>query len=266
MLECGSRRYDVRDGTAVAPRVTRFLELPQHSECSVIFAVSPVSFSLDQTWTLVKRLALTCQPRPRCRLLTRPRSKRTGRPAAKSPARRARGTTGHRHPHALPATRRQSWLGRGGRAAASAARATSMMRSPSRSASAASARSGFSRAARPLGAAQCGPLAGSPGIGGRRAASTRATPVRRPAWRAPGLAAARRSLRCMARATRCSPSSCGSRRVGGAGRAVLHVLLLDARLSRATWGGDVRGDTASTYGRGVIASVANSLADQVAAP
>jgi len=55
-------------------------------------------------------------------------------------------------------------------------------------------------------------------------------------------------------------------KIGGGGRAVLHVLLLDARLSRATWGGDVRGDTASTYGRGVIASVANSLADQVAAP
>lgn len=55
-------------------------------------------------------------------------------------------------------------------------------------------------------------------------------------------------------------------KTGGAGRAVVHVLLLDARLSRATWGGDVRGDTASAFGRGVIASVANSLADQVAAP
>jgi hypothetical protein len=55
-------------------------------------------------------------------------------------------------------------------------------------------------------------------------------------------------------------------KAGGAGRAVLHVFLIDARLSRATWGGDVRGDTASTYGRGLIASVANSLADQVAAP
>ena len=55
-------------------------------------------------------------------------------------------------------------------------------------------------------------------------------------------------------------------KAGGAGRAVLHVFLIDARLSRATWGGDVRGDTASTYGRGLIASVANSLADQIAAP
>ncbi len=55
-------------------------------------------------------------------------------------------------------------------------------------------------------------------------------------------------------------------KIGGVGRAVVHVLLLDARLSRATWGGDVRGDTASTFGRGVIASAANSLADQVAAP
>ena len=55
-------------------------------------------------------------------------------------------------------------------------------------------------------------------------------------------------------------------KIGGAGRGVLHVLLVDARLSRATWGGDVRGDTASTYGRGSIASVANNLADLIAAP
>jgi hypothetical protein len=55
-------------------------------------------------------------------------------------------------------------------------------------------------------------------------------------------------------------------KIGGAGRAVLHVFLLDARLSRATWGGDVRGDTASTFGRGAIASVANNLADLIAAP
>ena len=55
-------------------------------------------------------------------------------------------------------------------------------------------------------------------------------------------------------------------KIGGGGRARVHVLQLDARRSRATWGGDVRGDTASTFGRGVIASAANSLADQVAAP
>ncbi len=55
-------------------------------------------------------------------------------------------------------------------------------------------------------------------------------------------------------------------KIGGAGRAVLHVLLVDARLSRATWGGDVRGDTTSKYGRGSIASVANNLADLIAAP
>ena len=55
-------------------------------------------------------------------------------------------------------------------------------------------------------------------------------------------------------------------KVGGAGRAVLHVLLLDARLSRATWGGDVKGDTASAFGRGLIASAANNLADLIAAP
>jgi hypothetical protein len=55
-------------------------------------------------------------------------------------------------------------------------------------------------------------------------------------------------------------------KIGGAGRAVLHVLLIDARLSRATWGGDIRGDTSSIYGRGLIASAANNLADQIAAP
>jgi hypothetical protein len=55
-------------------------------------------------------------------------------------------------------------------------------------------------------------------------------------------------------------------KIGEAGRAVLHVLLVDARLSRAAWGGDVRGDTASKYGRGLIASAANNLADLIAAP
>ena len=55
-------------------------------------------------------------------------------------------------------------------------------------------------------------------------------------------------------------------KIGNGGRAVLHVVLLDARLSRATWGGDVRGDTASKYGRGLIASAANNLADLIAAP
>jgi hypothetical protein len=55
-------------------------------------------------------------------------------------------------------------------------------------------------------------------------------------------------------------------KIGDAGRAVLHVLLLDARLSRAAWGGDVRGDTSSKYGRGLIASAANNLADLIAAP
>lgn len=55
-------------------------------------------------------------------------------------------------------------------------------------------------------------------------------------------------------------------KIGDGGRAVLHVFLLDARLSRATWGGDVRGDTASKYGRGLIASAANNLADLIAAP
>jgi hypothetical protein len=55
-------------------------------------------------------------------------------------------------------------------------------------------------------------------------------------------------------------------KVGDGGRAVLHVLLLDARLSRVTWGGDVKGDTAAAYSRGIIASAANNLADLIAAP
>ncbi len=55
-------------------------------------------------------------------------------------------------------------------------------------------------------------------------------------------------------------------KIGEGGRAVLHVLLLDARLSRIAWGGDIRGDTASTFGRGLIASAANNLADLIAAP
>lgn len=55
-------------------------------------------------------------------------------------------------------------------------------------------------------------------------------------------------------------------KTGEGGRAVLHVVLLDARLSRVTWGGDVKGDTASTYGRSLIASAANNLADLIAAP
>ncbi|MGQ0713150.1 MAG: hypothetical protein ACT4PJ_05390 [Gemmatimonadaceae bacterium] len=55
-------------------------------------------------------------------------------------------------------------------------------------------------------------------------------------------------------------------KVGDAGRAVLHVVLLDARLSRAAWGGDVKGDSAATFGRGLVASVANNLADLIAAP
>jgi hypothetical protein len=53
---------------------------------------------------------------------------------------------------------------------------------------------------------------------------------------------------------------------GDTGRAVLHVVLLDARLSRVTWGGDVKGDTASKYSRGLIASAANNLADLIVAP
>lgn len=55
-------------------------------------------------------------------------------------------------------------------------------------------------------------------------------------------------------------------KVAGVGRAVLHVALVDARLSRVRWAGDVRSDTASALGRGLIASAANRLADLIAAP
>ncbi len=49
-------------------------------------------------------------------------------------------------------------------------------------------------------------------------------------------------------------------------RAVLHVVLLDARLSEVRWVGDVRGDTASSFGPALTASVATHLADLITAP
>jgi hypothetical protein len=51
----------------------------------------------------------------------------------------------------------------------------------------------------------------------------------------------------------------------GTGRAVLRVAILDARMSRITWMGDVLGDPASTFSPALAASVAGHLADLVAA-
>jgi hypothetical protein len=52
----------------------------------------------------------------------------------------------------------------------------------------------------------------------------------------------------------------------GAGRAVLHLALLDARAAQVTWAGDVAGDTASTLSPALAASVAMRVADLIAAP
>jgi hypothetical protein len=52
----------------------------------------------------------------------------------------------------------------------------------------------------------------------------------------------------------------------GAGRAVVHVALLDARAAQVTWSGDVAGDTASTLSPALAASAAVRLADLIVAP
>lgn len=53
---------------------------------------------------------------------------------------------------------------------------------------------------------------------------------------------------------------------GGAGRAVLHVALLDARLANVRWAGEILGDTMRTLSPGVAASLANRLANLITAP
>ena len=55
-------------------------------------------------------------------------------------------------------------------------------------------------------------------------------------------------------------------KAGGSGRAVLHIVMLDPRLSRIVFRGDVLGDTAATFSPALAASVAGHLADLVAAP
>ncbi|HKG92639.1 MAG TPA: hypothetical protein VKA84_12130 [Gemmatimonadaceae bacterium] len=51
---------------------------------------------------------------------------------------------------------------------------------------------------------------------------------------------------------------------GGAARAVLRVAVVDARLSRLRWAGDVASDTASAFSPAIAAGVAARLADLVA--
>lgn len=53
---------------------------------------------------------------------------------------------------------------------------------------------------------------------------------------------------------------------GPAGRGVLRIAVLDARASDVRWIGRVNGDTASTFGPALTASVAARLADLITAP
>ena len=56
------------------------------------------------------------------------------------------------------------------------------------------------------------------------------------------------------------------RRDDGQGEAVLRVALVDTRGARRVWSGDVRSAPASTFGRGLLASLAEHFADLIAAP
>ena len=50
----------------------------------------------------------------------------------------------------------------------------------------------------------------------------------------------------------------------GAGRAVLRLVLVDARSSDVRWVGDVKSDTAATFGPALLATLGSRLADLVA--
>lgn len=56
------------------------------------------------------------------------------------------------------------------------------------------------------------------------------------------------------------------KRADGQGEAVLRVALVDARLSRRVWAGEVRSDPGTTFTRGLLASLAGHFADLIAAP
>ena len=51
---------------------------------------------------------------------------------------------------------------------------------------------------------------------------------------------------------------------GGAGRAVLRIVLVDPRLSRPTWIGEVVSDSAPSFGPVISASIASKLANLIA--
>lgn len=56
------------------------------------------------------------------------------------------------------------------------------------------------------------------------------------------------------------------RRADGRGEAVLRLVLVDARLSRPLWNGEVRSAPADGYSRALLAGVANQLADLISPP
>ena len=52
----------------------------------------------------------------------------------------------------------------------------------------------------------------------------------------------------------------------GAGRAVLHVVLVDTRRAQVAWEGDVYGDPVDRFSPALLASVAGNLANLISAP
>jgi hypothetical protein len=55
-------------------------------------------------------------------------------------------------------------------------------------------------------------------------------------------------------------------RGGGTGRAVLHLALVDARLARISWAGEIASDSATTLTPALAASLGERFADLIAAP
>lgn len=51
----------------------------------------------------------------------------------------------------------------------------------------------------------------------------------------------------------------------GEGAAVLHVVVVDARMGDIRWAGDVRGDPSSSFSRALLSSLAAHLADLITA-
>lgn len=57
-----------------------------------------------------------------------------------------------------------------------------------------------------------------------------------------------------------------AKRTDGRGEAVLRVVLVDARLSKPMWSGEVRSAPADTYSRALLTGVADHLADLISPP